>query len=257
MWPMGLMRNALKKQYARTMRDAYAFARAEATLHPVAQILDCGSGSGHERMATFGSYATDDDQFRYSGLEWNRDDVKRGNAAGLHIREADLNKALPIESESQDCVIAYSVVEHLLMPCSFIGECHRVLKPGGKLIILTPNISTYFTAAQILLGRMPSSGPHPDSNRLIQFDQPPQVSDVMRDDLTLDTPQHRHLVVFSFRALKKFLQMTGFCVERARGFGYYPLPIWAQSFFERVDANHCHQMVFACRKVIPKFNGRA
>lgn len=30
--------------------------------------------------------------------------------------------------------------------CYFLRECHRTLKPGGKLILLTPNISTYFTA---------------------------------------------------------------------------------------------------------------
>jgi SAM-dependent methyltransferase len=243
-----MLRKALKKQYARTMREAYASARAAAVAHPADNVLDCGSGSGHERVATFGSRGPDNAAFRYCGLEWNKVDVERGRAAGLDIREADLNRRLPVDNATQGCVIAYSVLEHLLMPCSFLSECHRVLQPGGRLVILTPNISTYFTALQVLFGRMPSSGPHPDSNWLIQSEQPEQVSEVVRDNVSTETPQHRHLVVFSLRVLRKFLVKTGFSIEQARGFGYYPLPISVQPFFERIDAPHCHQMVLVCTK---------
>lgn len=245
-----LFATMLKRQYARTMRDAYAFARSSALLHPARDVLDCGSGSGHELLATFGQCGTDKEGFHYAGLEWSRVAVEQGQAKGLDIVEADLNRALPIETGSKDCVIAYSVIEHLLMPCSFVNECHRVLRPGGRLIILTPNISTYFTAIQILLGKMPSSGPHPDSNSLIESEQPVSVSGVVRDDVTTGTPQHRHLVVFSFRVLREFLQSAGFVVERARGFGYYPLPMILQPMFERMDATHCHQMVFVCTRPV-------
>lgn len=247
---MDFFRNALKRQYQRTMREAYAFARASAAAHPGPCVLDCGSGSGYEREATFGSKAQADPHFHYSGLEWGRKAVDEGRAARLDIREADLNKPLPFASETQDCVIAYSVVEHLLMPCSFLQECHRVLKPGGRLVVLTPNISTYFTAAQILLGRMPSSGPHPDSNRLMESDQPSPVTHLERDDMASDTPAHRHLVVFSFKSLRKFLSMCGFDISAARGFGYYPFPVWMQPLFERIDRDHCHQMVLVCDKRI-------
>lgn len=245
---LSIFRNAIKRQYQRAMREAYAFARAAAAAHPGACVLDCGSGSGHELQATFGAKAQADPGFHYSGLEWSREAVEQGRAAGSDIQEADLNKPLPFDSGSQDCVIAFSVVEHLLMPCSFLQECHRVLTPGGRLVILTPNISTYFTAAQILLGRMPSSGPHPDSNRLLESDQPNQVTHLERDDMTSDTPAHRHLVVFSFKSMRKFLLMSGFQIAAARGFGYYPLPLWLQPLFERIDRDHCHQMVLVCDK---------
>jgi hypothetical protein len=39
-------------------------------------------------------------------------------------------------------------------------------------------------------------------------------------------------------------------VERARGFGYYPLPMILQPMFERMDATHCHQMVFVCTRPV-------
>lgn len=235
----------LRKQYERTMRLAYAHARKAAADAPGEHVLDCGSGSGHEAIATFG---TEGRAREYCGLEWDAGDVARGKAKGLNILEADLNRPLPVASASQDCVIAYSVVEHLLMPCGFIRECHRVLKPGGRLVILTPNISTYFTVLQLLAGKMPSSGPHPDSNRLVSLEEPPKVSRVERDDMASDTPQHRHLVVFSFKVLRRFLALSGFTIIDARGFGYYPFPRWMQPWLERIDAAHCHQMVFVCTR---------
>lgn len=244
---MTLLHRALKRQYARTMREAYAFARQAAHVAPGATVLDCGSGAGHEFEATFGGLS-DAPRLQYMGLEWDRASVLRGAASGLDIREADLNRALPVESDSVDCAIAYSVVEHLLMPCSFLLECHRVLKPGGRLVVLTPNISTYFTALQVLAGRMPSSGPHPDSNRLVAMEEPCRVTELERDDMAGDTPVHRHLVVFSYRALRRFMEMSGFDVLQARGFGYYPLPMWLQPLFERTDRPHCHQMVLVCGK---------
>ena len=63
-----------------------------------------------------------------------------------------------------------------------------------------------------------------------------------------DTPQHRHLVVFSFRALRRFLALSGFSILDARGFGYYPFPIWMQARLELLDPYHCHQMVFVCER---------
>ena len=63
-----------------------------------------------------------------------------------------------------------------------------------------------------------------------------------------DTPAHRHLVVFSYRALRRFMEMSGFDVVEARGFGFYPLPTWLQPLFERIDRPHCHQMVLVCDK---------
>lgn len=242
-----MIQNMLRSQYQRTMREAYAFARAAAAGGPVGTVLDCGSGNGRELEETFSSWMHDA-RLSYVGLEWSAGEVARGRAANLDIRQADLNVPLPVDSESIDVIIAYSVVEHLLMPCAFMRECHRVLKPGGRLVILTPNISTYFTALQVLLGKMPSSGPHPDSNLLISLEEPPKVSQVERDDMASDTPQHRHLVVFSFKVLRRFLALSGFSITEARGFGYYPFPRWLQPLLERMDKAHCHQMVFVCTR---------
>jgi SAM-dependent methyltransferase len=238
--------SVLRGQYARTMQLAYAFARASARAGAEgAAFLDCGCGVGNERDSTLGGLAG----ATYTGLEWNPDEAARARAGGVHVIGADLNRVLPVADASQDRVLAYSVLEHLLMPCHFIAECHRVLRPGGRLVVLTPNIATWFTALLVMLGRMPSSGPHPDSNSLLRAFEVASVSrNAAERDVSGDMPAHRHLVVFSFLALRRYLGMAGFEVRAARGFGYYPLPRFMQPWFERIDPYHCHQMVFVCEK---------
>jgi SAM-dependent methyltransferase len=234
----------LRGQYARTMENAYRFAREEIRRDANASaFLDCGCGDGHEREATLAGLpgAT------YTGLEWNAREAGEARAKGIEVIQADLNLPLPVPSDSQDRIIAYSVLEHLLMPCHFLAECQRVLKPGGRLVLLTPNISTYFTALLVLLGRMPSSGPHPDSNSLMKSFEVARVSK-NEGDVTEETPEHRHLVVFSYLALARYLRDAGFILRRSRGFGYYPLPKFIQPLFEWLDPWHCHQMVFVVEK---------
>ena len=47
----------------------------------------------------------------------------------------------PVHDSSFDAVIMFSVIEHLSHPISAIEECHRILKPHGKIYLLTPHFS--------------------------------------------------------------------------------------------------------------------
>jgi methionine biosynthesis protein MetW len=52
----------------------------------------------------------------------------------------DLDAGIPVASSSADVVHANQVIEHLKNPLAFLTEAHRVLRPGGCLIVTTPNI---------------------------------------------------------------------------------------------------------------------
>lgn len=239
-----------KSLYQRTMTEAYAQASREiiSTLKELGgPCLDCGADSGgwFERLAA----ELDLERSQYYGLEWNADAVAIARRNKLNVRQANLNNELPFEADSFNCIFALSVLEHLLNGCQFLREAKRTLKPGGKLVILTPNISTYFTAALILAGRMPSSGPHPDSDLFNKTQEIFKVSpEELQWDTETDTPVHRHLVVFSFLALKKYLNLLGFSNVTGYGFGLYPLPNFLQPIAEKIDPYHCHQMVFVAQK---------
>ena len=244
-----MLRRYLKSLYQDAMGRAYenAYASIAQAAGPQATLLDCGAGDGgvFDRLAQRCAL----ERAQYRGIEWHGGHAEQGRARGLAIVDGDLNEGLPHADATFSCVYALSVLEHLLNPCRFLSHCYRVLRPGGQLVILTPNISTYFTAALILAGKMPSSGPHPDSNALLARQELFKVStDELQHDAESDRAAHRHLIVFSFRVLRDYLRLVGFRDVQGRGFGLYPFPMFAQPFLERLDPYHCHQMVFTARK---------
>ena len=209
--------------------------------------LDCGANEGYWYSKLSDEVGMPAEH--YYGIEWNKECAEMAQRRGISVSQGDLNKNLPFHHNKFACVFGLSVLEHLLHPCNFLKESHRVLAPGGKLVILTPNISTYFTIALLLAGKMPSSGPHPDSNNLLKSEELFKVSpDSQESDAEADTPVHRHLIVFSFKVLRRYLESLGFSEVKGYGFGLYPFPNFAQPLLERIDPLHCHQMVFVATK---------
>ncbi|HEV3028180.1 MAG TPA: methyltransferase domain-containing protein [Planctomycetota bacterium] len=82
-------------------------------------------------------------------------------------RGVDLLKGLPYPAESFDVVLLVEVIEHLENHRAAIGELARVLKPGGILVLTTPNIMRLKSRLHFLL-----SGHHKTRRRFIPFDTP-------------------------------------------------------------------------------------
>lgn len=49
------------------------------------------------------------------------------------------SKTIPFKDREFDFVFSIFVIEHVTEPHIFLNECYRILKPGGKLIILCPD----------------------------------------------------------------------------------------------------------------------
>lgn len=50
----------------------------------------------------------------------------------------DLSRSLPVTSGSVDAVFAVHVLEHLIDFLALVDDCHRVLRPGGTLHVMSP-----------------------------------------------------------------------------------------------------------------------
>ena len=113
--------------------------------------------------------------------------------AAAYARE---KRGLDVRSEAvEDCrfpdaafdvVLASHLIEHLNAPRLFLRELRRILKPGGRVILTTPNIAGF--QARLFAGRW----------RCAIFD---------------------HLYLFSARTLKAMLRAEGFTVTRVRTWG--------------------------------------
>lgn len=54
--------------------------------------------------------------------------------------QADLNRGVPFPDAHFDLVLSVEGIEHLESPAAFVRELARVLRPGGQLILSTPNV---------------------------------------------------------------------------------------------------------------------
>jgi SAM-dependent methyltransferase len=60
------------------------------------------------------------------------------NVLALTVRTGPLEK-VGFPDNHFDAVTGFYVVEHLPSPKAFLGECHRILKPGGPLLLRYPH----------------------------------------------------------------------------------------------------------------------
>jgi SAM-dependent methyltransferase len=70
---------------------------------------------------------------RYVGLDWQN--TLHGLRADV---AADVSRPLPLRDGAADAVTAFEVLEHLAEPGAMLAEAHRVLRPGGVLLLSVP-----------------------------------------------------------------------------------------------------------------------
>ncbi|MFH0804155.1 MAG: class I SAM-dependent methyltransferase [Candidatus Zambryskibacteria bacterium] len=94
-------------------------------------ILDIGCATGNFMMVK---------PEIFEGIEIEDDSYKVAKSRGLKVFKLDVEKDLGgLASAKYEAVYAKQVIEHLKNPLIFLKEIKRILKPGGKAIVLTPN----------------------------------------------------------------------------------------------------------------------
>ena len=67
----------------------------------------------------------------------------------------DASRSLPIRDASLAVVVAGELIEHLFEPIALLKEAERVLRPGGILVVTTPNTATLQDRMRFLFGGRP------------------------------------------------------------------------------------------------------
>jgi SAM-dependent methyltransferase len=178
-------------------------------------LLDAGCGRGRTFL-----YRRRLPSVRVVGLDISRhardnpnvDSQVRGNL-----------EALPLADASFDAVLSTHVVEHLAHPEAAFAEMARVLRPGGWLLLLTPNRRHYVP----LLARLLPAGLQVAVNRHRGLGG----HDVFPTLYRANTPAD----------LRRLVRHAGLCLERLEAFetepeylAFHPLAYAAGVLYERL-----------------------
>lgn len=123
----------------------------DAARHPL-RILDIGCGDG----AATAALARRARGHTVIGADWSLQALERARLRGLSVVRATLDgHGLPVATGSLDIVFLSEVIEHLVDTDSALDEIGRVLRPGGSLLLSTPNLAAWFNRALLLAGVQP------------------------------------------------------------------------------------------------------
>ena len=133
-----MIEKTAERLYHKDAANNYVFQRSllayiEAAKYVSGDVLELGTGQGYgiehiapksDKFVTLDKFRPDDDTLNHNNVEF---------------QQMSFPPLTGIESNAFDYVISFQVIEHIVKDHDYVAEIHRVLKPGGKFILTTPN----------------------------------------------------------------------------------------------------------------------
>ncbi len=172
-------------------------------LLPAGKVLDLGTGTGElaHRLKELGY-----------DVEAADIDPSRCQYPDIAVRACDIMSGLPYADGTFDALVLAEVIEHLEDPFKGARELNRVLRPGGVLVLTTPNYGNIETRIHYLFT---GCIPRPLEGRL-------------------ETPRagraHHHISPMTFVRLRYLLMTNGFelacmrtCIPKRKSWLLFPV----------------------------------
>ena len=111
-------------------------------------VLDVGCSSGYLAAPLAAAGA------RVVGIELDTDAAESARAYCAEVLVGDVeDMELPLDAASFDAVVCGDLVEHLRDPETALARLRPLLRPGGRLVLSTPNVANWAMRLSLLAGR--------------------------------------------------------------------------------------------------------
>ena len=201
-------------------RFDYLFSLGEKYFTPGAKSLDIGSLFGYVclgyQLIGYKSYGLDlkkyVDQFATRFDSW-----------GIINQACDLeHELIPFSDNEFDFIMASEVLEHFRFhPSIFFKEVSRVLKPGGHLIITTPNLIRLNNVLKLIAGRSINwdiSDKYWDGAHVREFTASEVIFLASNAGLTLEKAEYKNFSYPNLSLIVKIVnKISGFLLPSRKG----------------------------------------
>lgn len=125
-------------------------------------------------------------------------------APGITCLKADLSKTIPLGDGEADAVLCQEGIEHLSDQLHAFREFNRVLKPGGELIITTPNYSNLKSRLSYLLAESEYAG---------KLMPPNEIDSIWFSGPGNNEVYFGHIFLLGVQRLRLMAKLTGFEID--------------------------------------------
>ena len=189
------------------------------------RVLDVGCGNGQLSGMLMHNRNCD-----VVGIEPHAERASVGIQRGLNIINGLFTAELAQTLGKFDIVLFGDVLEHLADPTELLLLCHRVLRPGGSVVVSVPNVAHWAIRTSLLRGRF--------------------------DYAAWGPMDATHLRWFTWKSLDLLLTTAGFSVtDRTASAGTW-LPLYSEVFpWSKLSPRRREQILIRMTRKFPKLFG--
>lgn len=218
----------------------------EVCSEPARAILDVGCGNGDFSRKVGHKVGAKET----IGMDMLQQNIEAIRAKGMVAIQGDLNQQFPLSDDHVDLVIASHVIEHVSDTDLFVEECFRVLRPGGRLIVATPNLSAWPNVLFLMLGQQPPSTSVSDRIEIGLWARLWGADTNLQGMGAGHEGSNKHRRIFVRSTLCSLLQAYGFQIEFSGVSGFPPFLGRAARIACRIFPIYGWQLIVKARKPI-------